>query len=61
MFGSLYTSQTVLECYPSMKNINYTASGKSVMNGSIVELYSDQSVESVVGLDIKKKKLNQII
>lgn len=39
-----------------MKNINYTASGKSVMNGSIVELYSDQSVESVVGLDIKKKK-----
>uniref|UniRef100_A0A8C1QLV9 Transmembrane protein 131 n=1 Tax=Cyprinus carpio TaxID=7962 RepID=A0A8C1QLV9_CYPCA len=46
MFGSLYTSQTVLECYPSMKNINYTASGKSVMNGSIVELYSDQSVDA---------------
>uniref|UniRef100_A0A8C1VJM8 Transmembrane protein 131 n=1 Tax=Cyprinus carpio TaxID=7962 RepID=A0A8C1VJM8_CYPCA len=46
MFGSLYTSQTVLECYPSMKNINYIASGKSVMNGSIVELYSDQSVDA---------------
>ncbi len=53
MFGSMYMSQTVLECYPSKKNISYTSSGVSVMNGSIVELHSDQSVESVVCLDIK--------
>ncbi len=41
-----------------MKNISYTASGESVMNGSIVELHSDQSVESVVCLDIKKNNDN---
>lgn len=57
MFGSLYMCQTVLECYPSMKNISYTASGVSVINGSIVELHSDQSVESVFCLDINNDNI----